>query len=143
MARAIELAKLGNGLVGPNPMVGCVVVHDDKIIGEGWHKRYGDHHAEVNAINSVEDKSLLPLSDVYVTLEPCSHHGLTPPCSDLLIRHKVRRVIIGSKDPFHKVNGGGIKKLKESTKLLSIGDRIRTFIEEQTIEDYKSTSVVQ
>ena len=79
MQRALDLATLGRGLVSPNPMVGCVVVHSGKILGEGWHRKYGEAHAEVNAINAVKDKSLLKESAVYVNLEPCSHHGKTPP----------------------------------------------------------------
>ena len=88
MQRALELAAIGRGSVSPNPMVGCVIVHNGLIIGEGWHKKYGDWHAEVNAVNSVVDKSLLAESTVYVTLEPCSHFGKTPPCADLLVNIK-------------------------------------------------------
>src|SRR5690242_9039311 len=98
MQRAIDLAQLGRGFVSPNPLVGCVVVHDGKIIGEGWHKKYGDSHAEVNAVNDVADKSLLPDSTVYVNLEPCSHFGKTPPCADMLIREKVKKVVIANMD---------------------------------------------
>ncbi|MFY0650865.1 MAG: bifunctional diaminohydroxyphosphoribosylaminopyrimidine deaminase/5-amino-6-(5-phosphoribosylamino)uracil reductase RibD [Cyclobacteriaceae bacterium] len=112
MQRAFELAKLGFGKVSPNPMVGCVIVHDDKIIGEGWHQKYGGPHAEVNAINDVHDKSLLKDSIAYVTLEPCAHHGKTPPCADLLIEHSLKRVVIANQDPFPKVNGGGVQKLE-------------------------------
>lgn len=112
MKRALELAALGCEWVSPNPMVGCVIVHDGKIIGEGFHQKYGEPHAEVNAINSVSDKSLLRNSTVYVTLEPCSHFGKTPPCADLLIQHKVKGVIICNKDPFPEVAGKGIEKLK-------------------------------
>src|SRR5690606_41688273 len=95
MHRALELAALGSGHVSPNPMVGCVIVHKGEIIGEGWHKVYGGPHAEVNAINSVLDKTVLKESDVFVTLEPCAHYGNTPPCADLLVQHQVRSVIIG------------------------------------------------
>jgi len=112
MARALQLARLGAGTVSPNPMVGCVIVHEGKIIGEGWHKKYGEAHAEVNAVNSVEDKSLLPESDVYVTLEPCSHFGKTPPCADLLVKHQVKKVIICNVDSNPLVGGKGIAKLK-------------------------------
>src|SRR5436190_645351 len=98
MLRALELAKLGQGAVSPNPMVGCVVVREGKIIGEGWHKKFGEPHAEVNAIASVKDKSLLPSSVIYVNLEPCSHHGKTPPCTDLLLSHKVRKVVVANMD---------------------------------------------
>ena len=89
MQRALDLAALGKERVSPNPMVGCVIVHNDLIIGEGYHKQFGEDHAEVNAINSVIDKKYLSESDVYVTLEPCAHFGKTPPCVDLLIKSKV------------------------------------------------------
>ncbi len=112
MQRALELAALGLGRVSPNPMVGCVIVHHDKIIGEGWHQAFGGPHAEVNAIQSVIDKSLLPESTLYVTLEPCSHFGKTPPCADLLIHHKIKRVVICNEDIHPLVAGKGIEKLK-------------------------------
>src|SRR4026209_1539349 len=96
MRRALELAELGRGSVSPNPLVGCAVVLDSKIIGEGWHKKFGQAHAEVNAINSVKDKSLLKESTVYVNLEPCSHTGKTPPCADMLISHHVKKVVIAN-----------------------------------------------
>lgn len=111
MQRALELASLGQRYASPNPMVGCVIVHDNHIIGEGWHKRYGESHAEVNAINSVEDKTLLSDATAYVTLEPCAHFGKTPPCADLLILHRLRRVVICNEDPFPLVDGRGIEKL--------------------------------
>ena len=95
----------------PNPLVGSVIVYDDQIIGEGWHKKAGEPHAEVNAINSVKDKSLLKKATIYVSLEPCSHFGKTPPCSDLIIANKIKRVVIGTMDPFAKVQGRGIQKL--------------------------------
>jgi diaminohydroxyphosphoribosylaminopyrimidine deaminase / 5-amino-6-(5-phosphoribosylamino)uracil reductase len=95
-------------------MVGCVIVHENKIIGEGWHQQYGQAHAEVNAINQVKDKSLLNDSTLYVNLEPCSHVGKTPPCADLLIEHKVKKVVVANLDPNPLVNGGGIKKLKDN-----------------------------
>lgn len=114
MERALQLAALGREWVSPNPMVGCVVVHNDQIIGEGFHQRYGEPHAEVNAINSVEDKSLLPESTVYVTLEPCAHYGKTPPCAELLIKHKVKKVVVCNVDPFAKVAGRGIEMLKSA-----------------------------
>ncbi len=114
MKRTLELAQLGAGKVSPNPMVGCVIVHNDKIIGEGWHQKFGEAHAEVNAINSVADKSLLRNATVYVNLEPCSHFGKTPPCADLLIEHKVKEVVIGMPDPFEKVAGRGMQKLKDA-----------------------------
>ncbi len=110
--RCIQLAKKGLGNVAPNPMVGCVVVYQNKIIGEGFHLQYGNAHAEVNAINSVKNKSILPLSTVYVSLEPCAHFGKTPPCADLLIKNKVKKVVIGCLDINSKVAGKGIEKLK-------------------------------
>ena len=113
MQRALQLARLGAGAVSPNPMVGCVIVHDDKIIGEGYHQKYGEAHAEVNAINAVLDKSILSQSTVYVTLEPCSHFGKTPPCADLLIKHQVKEVIICNNDPNPLVAGQGIEKLRQ------------------------------
>ena len=112
MQRALELAAIGRGSVSPNPMVRCVIVHNGLIIGEGWHKKYGDWHAEVNAVNSVVDKSLLAESTVYVTLEPCSHFGKTPPCADLLVKHQVKKVVICNHDPFPLVAGRGIEKLQ-------------------------------
>lgn len=114
MRRALELAELGRGMVSPNPMVGCVLVHNDRIIGEGWHKKYGEPHAEVNAVNAVEDKSLLSESTVYVTLEPCSHFGKTPPCAELLVKHNVKKVIICNIDTNPLVAGKGIEKLKQA-----------------------------
>lgn len=112
MQRCIQLAKKGLGNVAPNPMVGCVIVYQNKIIGEGFHAQYGEAHAEVNAINSMEDKSKLPLSTVYVSLEPCAHFGKTPPCADLLIKHQVNKVVIGCIDSNSQVAGKGIEKLK-------------------------------
>ena len=112
MFRAMELARLGFGNVSPNPMVGCVIVHDQKIIGEGFHQQYGGLHAEVNAISDVQDKSILPNSEVYVTLEPCSHFGKTPPCADLLVKHKVKKVYVSNLDPNPMVAGKGIEKLR-------------------------------
>ena len=114
MLRCIELAKKGMGNVAPNPMVGAVIVHDNKIIGEGYHQQYGEPHAEVNAIEQVKNKALLSNSTLYVSLEPCAHQGKTPPCSDLIIKSKIPKVIIGCKDVFDKVNGKGIEKLKKA-----------------------------
>lgn len=114
MGRALELARLGAGYVSPNPMVGCVIVVDNKIIGEGWHHAFGSAHAEVNAIRSVSDQSLLNSATLYVNLEPCNHHGKTPPCTDLLISKKIKRVVIGSTDSNPIVAGQGIKKLREA-----------------------------
>ncbi len=112
MKRCLELAALGIGKVAPNPMVGCVIVHNDKIIGEGYHQQYGQAHAEVNAINAVQDKSLLTESTLYVNLEPCAHHGKTPPCADLIVQHKLKHVVICNRDPFAEVDGKGIAKLE-------------------------------
>ena len=112
MQRALELAERGRGSVSPNPLVGCVIVHDGKIIGEGWHRKYGEAHAEVNAVNNVEDQSLLAESTCYVTLEPCSHHGKTPPCCDMLIGHGVKRVVIAAVDTNPLVGGQGIARMK-------------------------------
>jgi diaminohydroxyphosphoribosylaminopyrimidine deaminase/5-amino-6-(5-phosphoribosylamino)uracil reductase len=112
MKRCLELAAMGAGNVAPNPMVGCVIVHNAKIIGEGYHEQYGKAHAEVMAIHSVKDKSLLSESTLYVSLEPCAHHGKTPPCSDLIVEHKLKHVVICNRDPFAEVNGKGIARLE-------------------------------
>jgi len=114
MRRALELAEWGRGYVSPNPKVGCVIVHQDRIIGEGWHRAYGGPHAEVHAINSVENQSLLPESTVYVTLEPCAHWGKTPPCANLLEEKKVKKVIIAAVDSNPLVGGKGIEILKNA-----------------------------
>jgi len=111
MNSCLQLAKLGIAKVSPNPMVGCIIVHNDTIIGQGYHEKYGEAHAEVNAINSVEDKSLLSNSTLYVNLEPCAHFGKTPPCADLIIKHKIPKVVIGCIDTFSEVSGKGIKNL--------------------------------
>ena len=113
MHRCIELAKLGAGSVAPNPMVGAVLVYNNRIIGEGYHMQYGKAHAEVNCINAVleADKELVPKSVMYVSLEPCAHFGKTPPCADLIIAKKIPRVVIGCRDPFKEVDGKGIEKL--------------------------------
>ena len=121
MERALELAGLGLGYVSPNPLVGCVIVHNHKIIGEGYHRQYGGPHAEVNAVNSVVNKALLTHSTVYVTLEPCSHFGKTPPCADLLIKHKVQRVVVAVEDPNPKVSGSGIQKLRDAGINVEVG----------------------
>ncbi len=121
MTRAFELAKQGLGNVSPNPIVGCVIVYNGQIIGEGWHQKYGGPHAEVNAVNSVKDRSLLCEATAYVTLEPCAHHGKTPPCADLLISHQLKKVVIANKDPFPLVNGGGIKKLQHAGIEVKVG----------------------
>jgi len=114
MKRALELARLGSGYVSPNPLVGCIVVHNGIIIGEGWHKKYGEAHAEVNAIESVQDKLLLKESTVYVNLEPCSHSGKMPPCADLLIKHQVKKVVVSNLDSNPLVSGNGVKKLRSA-----------------------------
>lgn len=114
MWRALQLAEYGKGSVSPNPLVGCVIVHNDQIIGEGWHRQYGGPHAEVNAIDSVANRSLLPESTVYVNLEPCSHFGKTPPCADLLVSLKVKKVVIANIDSNPLVGGTGIKKLRDA-----------------------------
>lgn len=114
MLRCFELANMGKFAVSPNPRVGAVIVHKGKVIGEGYHQKFGEAHAEVNAINSVKNQALLKESELYVNLEPCSHFGKTPPCSDLIIEKGVPRVIIANKDPFDSVNGSGIDKLKKA-----------------------------
>jgi diaminohydroxyphosphoribosylaminopyrimidine deaminase / 5-amino-6-(5-phosphoribosylamino)uracil reductase len=113
MQRCIKLAQLGAGNVAPNPLVGAVLVYDGKIIGEGYHEKYGEAHAEVNCINSVaeENNELISKSILYVSLEPCAHFGKTPPCADFILKHKIPHVVIGCKDSFEKVNGSGIEKL--------------------------------
>jgi diaminohydroxyphosphoribosylaminopyrimidine deaminase/5-amino-6-(5-phosphoribosylamino)uracil reductase len=121
MRRCLELAKNGLGTTYPNPMVGSVIVYNDTIIGEGWHKKSGEPHAEVNAVNSVKDKSLLKNSTIYVSLEPCSHFGKTPPCCDLIVQNGIPNVIIGTIDPNIKVAGNGIKKLIESGHNVLVG----------------------
>ncbi len=121
MQRAIQIANNGLGTTRPNPMVGAVIVHNNKIIGEGFTNKYGGNHAEVNAINSVTDKSLLAKSTIYVTLEPCSHYGKTPPCSDLILHHKIPNVVIGCVDDNPEVAGKGIKKLMEAGCNVTIG----------------------
>ena len=112
--RCIQLAQNGLGTTYPNPVVGSVIVYNDRVIGEGWHVRAGEVHAEVRAIASVKDKQLLSESTLYVSLEPCSHYGKTPPCADLIIAHRIPRVVIGCTDSFAKVAGRGIQKLREA-----------------------------
>ncbi len=113
MKRCLQLARLGEGHTSPNPMVGAVIVHNNNIIGEGFHKKCGDAHAEVNAVNSVKNKEFLPESTIYVSLEPCSHFGKTPPCANLIIEKKIKRVVIATTDPNPKVSGRGIQLLKD------------------------------
>ena len=119
--RCIELAKLGLGNTYPNPLVGSVIVYKGKIIGEGYHKKCGEAHAEVNAVNSVKDKSLLKHSTLYVNLEPCSHVGRTPACSTMIIANKIPKVVIGSIDTFSKVSGKGIEMLKNAGIDVTVG----------------------
>ena len=114
MSRCIQLAKNGLGTTYPNPLVGSVIVHNNKIIGEGWHYKAGQSHAEVNAIDSVNNKKLLKKAAIYVSLEPCSHFGETPPCANLIIESGIKKVVIGSLDPNPKVAGRGIKRLMEA-----------------------------
>ena len=123
MRRCIQLAKNGQQNAKPNPMVGAVIVHNGRIIGEGYHVRCGQAHAEVNAFASVkaEDEALLPESTIYVSLEPCSHYGKTPPCADLIIKKGVRRVVVGCIDEFAEVQGRGIKKIREAGIEVEVG----------------------
>ncbi|AII51840.1 bifunctional diaminohydroxyphosphoribosylaminopyrimidine deaminase/5-amino-6-(5-phosphoribosylamino)uracil reductase RibD [Hymenobacter sp. APR13] len=112
MRRALDLARLGTGYARPNPLVGCVITHEGRIIGEGWHRQYGGPHAEVNAVAAVSDPTLLRHSRAYVTLEPCAHHGKTPPCADLLIAHGIPEVVVCNLDPNPLVAGRGLEKLR-------------------------------
>lgn len=121
MRRCLELARLGAGNVAPNPMVGAVIVHNGKIIGEGYHQKYGFAHAEVNAVNSVKDKELLPESEIYVSLEPCAHYGKTPPCADLIVKCGFKHVYVGCRDSFEKVDGKGIEKIRNAGIPVTVG----------------------
>ena len=123
MQRCIELARHGMAAAPPNPMVGAVIVHQGRIIGEGWHRRCGGPHAEVNAIASVAptDAHLLPEATIYVSLEPCSHWGRTPPCADLIVEKGLRRVVVGCQDPFAKVSGRGIERLRQAGIDVTVG----------------------
>ena len=132
MRRAIQLGKNALSSAGPNPMVGCVVVHDNKIIGEGFTSAYGGPHAEVNAINAVEDSSLLKDATLYVTLEPCSHFGKTPPCADFIVEKQLKKVVMGLQDPNPKVAGNGIKTLKNSGCEVAVG-----ILEKECLEHHK------
>lgn len=137
MKRCLQLAKNGLGTTYPNPLVGSVIVYNGKIIGEGWHKIAGEPHAEVHAINSVKNKELLSKSTIYVSLEPCSHFGKTPPCANLIIEYKIPKVVIGCIDSFSEVAGKGVEKLKQAgcevilnileTECLTINKRFFTF----------------
>ena len=121
MQRALDLAIMGSGFVAPNPLVGCVIVKNNRIVGEGYHQKYGESHAEVHAINSVVNPIDIIGSTVYVSLEPCSHHGKTPPCADLLIKSRVKRVVICNIDPNPLIAGEGIAKLKAAGIEISVG----------------------
>jgi diaminohydroxyphosphoribosylaminopyrimidine deaminase/5-amino-6-(5-phosphoribosylamino)uracil reductase len=121
MKRCLTLGQKAIGYVAPNPMVGCVIVYEGKIIGEGFHQKHGEAHAEVNAINSVKDKSLLNKSTLYVNLEPCAHFGKTPPCSNFIIEHTIPKVVIGCVDSFSKVSGKGIKKMRNKGIEIIVG----------------------
>lgn len=121
MRRCLDLAKKGEGFTYPNPLVGAVIVHNGKIIGEGFHLKAGGPHAEVIAINSVKDKELLKNSTIYVNLEPCSHHGKTPPCTDLIIRSGIPDIVVGTPDSNDKVSGEGIRKLKAAGRNVMVG----------------------
>lgn len=121
--RCIDLALKGAGWVSPNPMVGAVLVYNDRIIGEGWHKQYGQAHAEVNCLASVSDhdRELIPKSTLYVSLEPCAHYGKTPPCADLIIQNNIPEVIIGCTDSYKEVSGKGIAKLEAAGVAVTCG----------------------
>jgi len=126
MRRCLELAALGAGRVSPNPMVGAVIVHENKIIGEGYHQKYGEAHAEVNAVNQALDNypnaaELFKQATIYVSLEPCAHYGKTPPCADLIIKHQIPKVVVGCRDPFAQVNGKGIEKLQQAGMEVTVG----------------------
>jgi len=121
MQRCIELARSGLGKVAPNPMVGAVIVYENTIIGEGYHQQYGKAHAEVHAVESVKNKSLLSESTLYVSLEPCDHFGKTPPCTALILNHKIPRVVIGTVDPFDAVAGNGISRLRNAGLQVQVG----------------------
>jgi len=114
MQRCLDIAIKGIGETYPNPLVGCLIVLDNKIISEGWHKSYGSVHAEVDAINKIKDKSILKNCSLYVNLEPCNHHGQTPPCTDLILKYGIRNIIIGIKDPNKNVDGNGIEHLRRN-----------------------------
>ncbi|GHT44291.1 riboflavin biosynthesis protein RibD [Bacteroidia bacterium] len=121
MRRCLQLAHKGLGYVAPNPMVGAVVVHGGKIIGEGYHRQFGEAHAEVNAIRAVRDEHLLREATLYVNLEPCAHHGKTPPCAELIIARHIPKVVVGQIDPFAKVAGKGIEMLKNAGVDVTVG----------------------
>ena len=121
MRRCLQLATNGLGKTYPNPLVGAVIVHQNKIIGEGWHQKAGEAHAEVRAVAAVKDKSLLKESTIYVSLEPCNHFGKTPPCCDLILEHHIPNVVVGCVDAFEKVAGSGIMRLQSEGKTVTVG----------------------
>jgi diaminohydroxyphosphoribosylaminopyrimidine deaminase/5-amino-6-(5-phosphoribosylamino)uracil reductase len=121
MSRCLQLAQYGAGYVAPNPLVGAVLVYDDRIIGEGYHHHFGEAHAEPNAINSVKQPELLHDATLYVSLEPCSHYGKTPPCADLIVNSGISRVVIGTLDPNPKVSGRGIEILRNAGIQVIVG----------------------
>ena len=131
MSRCIQLALLGEGAVAPNPMVGALLVHDKRVIGEGYHTVYVESHAEVNCLNSVisDDQPLIPASTLYVSLEPCAHFGKTPPCADLIVKSGIKKVVVAARDPFPRVNGMGIEILKQAGVEVVTG-----VLEEQAME---------
>jgi diaminohydroxyphosphoribosylaminopyrimidine deaminase / 5-amino-6-(5-phosphoribosylamino)uracil reductase len=133
MQRCLELAKIGAGSVAPNPMVGAVLVFADRVIGEGWHQKYGEAHAEVNCIHQAIQNGHMDLSQstLFVSLEPCAHFGKTPPCADLIIQHKIPKVVIGCRDPFKEVNGKGIEKLQAAGVEVELADRLLAYECEQ------------
>jgi diaminohydroxyphosphoribosylaminopyrimidine deaminase/5-amino-6-(5-phosphoribosylamino)uracil reductase len=141
MRRVLELALRGKGYVSPNPLVGCVVVHESKIIGEGWHERYGEAHAEVNAVKTIKNIELLRDSTVYVNLEPCTHYGKTPPCANMLIEKGVKKVVVANLDSNPLVAGNGVKMLRSSgaevitgiceSKAREVNKRFFTFFEKK------------
>ncbi|MCB9230463.1 MAG: bifunctional diaminohydroxyphosphoribosylaminopyrimidine deaminase/5-amino-6-(5-phosphoribosylamino)uracil reductase RibD [Bacteroidia bacterium] len=129
LQRCLELARLGGSWVSPNPKVGAVVVHDEKIIGEGFHGHFGGPHAEVNAIQTVTDKNLLPNSTLYVSLEPCNHYGKTPPCTRLILENQIPRVVIGALDPNPLMSGKSVKFLRAEGVEVTVNEEISPFEE--------------
>ncbi len=129
LKRCLDLARIPGAYVEPNPRVGAVVVHKGSIIGEGWHELYGAPHAEVNAVNSVKDKSLLPLSTLYVSLEPCNHHGKTPPCTQLILKSRIPKVVIGALDPNPKMAGSSVALLRSKGVEVVVNDSPAPFWE--------------
>lgn len=128
LRRCLELARMGGNAVAPNPRVGAVVVHADRIIGEGYHRLAGTAHAEVNAINSVRDKELLSASTLYVSLEPCNHHGKTPPCTDLILLHNISKVVIGALDPNPQMAGKSVRMLREKGIEVTVAEDDSEFV---------------